>query len=122
MVKVLTKSQVCNDNRTVLRFRVTVHTFGAYSRDRSYNHWSIYLLLADGSSSVRANMRAEHEGYNNGLLEWSDLGYTQSTSEIRHWDFACKPNTEVKDMANCIYDKGREKYDLTAGSGCRYWM
>ena len=122
MVTVLEKSQVSCDNRIVVKVRVTVHTFGAYSSDRSFNHWLIYLLLADGSGSVRANMRAKYEGYNNGLLEWSDLGYTQSTSEIRHWDFDCTTNTKVRDVADCIYQNGREKYDLKEGSGCRYWM
>jgi hypothetical protein len=62
MVTVLEKSQVSSDNRIVVKVRVTVHTFGAYSSDRSFNHWSIYLLLADGSGSIRANMRAEYEG------------------------------------------------------------
>ena len=51
---VLEKSQVSSNNRIVVKIRVTVHTFGAYSSDRSFNHWSIYLLRADGSGSVRA--------------------------------------------------------------------
>jgi hypothetical protein len=31
-------------------------------------------------------------------------------------------NTKVRDVADCIYQNGREKYDLKEGSGCRYWM
>jgi hypothetical protein len=66
------RAYTLNDTHIFITFltRVTVHTFGAYSSDRIFNHWSIYLLLADGSGSVRANMRAKYEGYNNGLLEW----------------------------------------------------
>jgi hypothetical protein len=29
-------------------------------------------------------------------------------------------NTKVRDVADCIYQNGREKYDLKEGSGCRY--
>jgi hypothetical protein len=69
MVTVLEKSQVSSDNRIVVKVRVIIYTFGAYSNDRSFNYWLIYLLFIDGSGSIRANIRAKYEGYNNGLLE-----------------------------------------------------
>jgi hypothetical protein len=122
MVTVLDKQKVCSDKRIVNAVRVVVHTYGPKIDSRSWNHWSIYLILADGSGSVRSNMRAESEGYNNGLLEWSDCGYVQSNSNISHWDYQCKANTKVQDIAKVIYDKGRERYDLVGGKGCRYWM
>jgi hypothetical protein len=122
MVKVLDKQQVGSDKRIVTTVRVTVHTYGPKVDGASWNHWSIYLILADGSGSVRSNMRAEFEGYNNGLLEWSDCPYTETNSAIDHWDFVCKPGTSVQDIANIIYEKGRERYDLKGGKGCRYWV
>lgn len=120
MMILLEKSQVSSDNRIMVKVRVTVYTFSIYSSDRSFNHWLIYLLLIDGSGSIRANMRAKYEGYNNGLLEWSDLGYTQSTSEIRYWDFDCITNTKVRDIADYIYQNSYEKYNLKKGSGYYY--
>ena len=66
MVKVLSKQEVSGDSRNVTILRVVVHSYGPKVGDRSWNHWSIYLVLANGTGSVRANMRAESEGYNNG--------------------------------------------------------
>ncbi|ETN45855.1 uncharacterized protein HMPREF1541_00036 [Cyphellophora europaea CBS 101466] len=67
-------------------------------------------------------MRAEYEGYNNGHLEWSDCPYMQSNSNIHHWDYQCKGNTQVREIANALYSKGRERYDLQGGKGCRFWI
>ena len=64
-------------------------------------------------------MRAKFEGYSNGVLEWSDCPYN---SEISHLDFSCRNGTSVQDIANEIYGKGRERYDLKEGKGCRYWV
>lgn len=122
MVKVLSKQEVLSDSRVVTTVRVVVHTYGPKTDNRSWNHWSIYLVLANGNGSVRANMRAEFENYNGGLLEWSDCPYVQSNSNIRHWDYSCKSNTQVREIANAWYSKGRERYDLVGGKGCRYWM
>ena len=122
MVKVLDKQQVVNDQRVLTTVRVTVHTYGPKVDGASWNHWSIYLILEDESGSVRSNMRAEFEGYDNGLLEWSDCPYTQTNSAIKHWDFACRADTTVQDIAGTIYGKGRERYDLKGGKGCRYWV
>jgi hypothetical protein len=122
MVKVLDKQEVCSDERVVMTVRVVVHTYGPKVNGLSWNHWSIYLLLQDGRSSVRSNMRAKFDHYNNGLLEWSDCGYVESNSDIAHWDYPCKPGTKVQDVAKLIYEKGRERYDLVGGKGCRFWM
>lgn len=122
MVKVLNKSDVSSDERIVSTVRVVVHTYGPKVDNRSWNHWSIYLILADGTGSVRMNMRAQYEGYDNGLLEWSDCPYTDSNSNISHWDFPCSTNTRVRDIAAVIYSKCRENYDLKGGKGCRWWM
>ena len=122
MVKVLSKQEVTSDSRVVTTIRVVVHTYGPKVGNRRWNHWSIYFILANGSGSVRANMRAEYEGYNNGHLEWSDCPYMQSNSNIHHWDYQCKGNTQVREIANALYSKGRERYDLQGGKGCRFWM
>ncbi len=122
MVKVLGQQQICNDTRTVTAVRVTVHTYGPKVDGRSWNHWSLYLILADGTGSVRSNMRAEYEDYDNGLLEWSDCPYTESNSNIQYWDFPCRSNTRLQDIASILYNLGRERYDLKGGKGCRYWM
>lgn len=122
MVKVLSKENVSGDARIVTTIRVVVHTYGPKVGNRSWNHWSIYLLLAGGKESVRSNMRAEFEGYNNGLLEWSECPYVVTNSSIDHSDFSCKENTRVRDIAAVIYSKNRERYDLKGGKGCRWWM
>ena len=67
-------------------------------------------------------MRVKFEGYSNGVLEWSDCPYTTTNSEMSHWHFACRNGTSVQDIANEIYGKGRERYDLKEGKGCRYWV
>ncbi|OAL23846.1 hypothetical protein AYO20_10866 [Fonsecaea nubica] len=103
MVTVLTKAVVSSDARIATTVRVVVHTYGPKVNDRSWNHWSIYLILADGSGSVRVNMRAEYEGYDNGILEWSDCPYTESNSNISHWDFPCRASTRIRDIAAVIY-------------------
>ena len=109
------------DTRAVTVVRVVVHTIGAWPNGMSDNHWSIYLLMADGQS-VRMNMRAEL-GDPKGTLEWQSLAYTLTTSAIKHWDFPTKPDVTVKEMYDLVMRKGRDQYNMSGGgSGCRWWM
>lgn len=85
----LTPQAVLQDQRRVDFVRVVVHTLGPAGPTISDNHWSIYLLLAEGQGSVRMNMRAD-PGYMNGTLAWTKQAYLLTQSAIRHWDFSCR--------------------------------
>lgn len=54
----LDRTDAENDHRPVSHVRVVVHTLGPASPTTSDNHWSVYLILANGSGSVRVNIAA----------------------------------------------------------------
>lgn len=117
----LTPQAARQDQRVVDSVRVVVHTLGP-AGNISDNHWSIYLLLADSQGSIRINMRAE-PGDSNGSLSWTKQAYLLTQSAIRHWDFPATQATQVRHIADFIYQQGRHRYNMSGGgSGCRYWM
>ena len=118
----LSPQDVQADSTPVTYVRVVVHTLGAAGPNTSDNHWSIYLIHPDGVSSTRINMRAEY-GDPTGILEWTKLGYTQTTSAIGHWDFPVRAGITVLFFAHLIYSLGRDRYEMSGGgSGCRWWV
>lgn len=122
--KSIMSEQVRNDNRIVDKVRVVVHTTGAWPNGRmSDNHWSIFLILANGEGSVRMNMWAAIDDPT-GHLEWSpSLAYTTSNSAITNWDYKTVSAISVKKIYTVVMDNGRDKYDMSGGgSGCRYWV
>ena len=113
-----------NDGRSVDQVRVVVHTLGPWpNREMSDNHWSIYLILAKNSGSVRMNMKAELDDPK-GTLEWSpNLPYTKTNSAIQHWDYNVSPGVTVGSVYGLVMEKGRDQYNMSGGgSGCRYWV
>lgn len=112
-----------NDNRIVEKIRIVVHTLGPWPNGTmSDNHWSIYLILSDQGSSVRANMTADLEDPT-GRLEWSSLAYEKTNSAIEFWDYPVVSRVSVRQIYWLIMEKGRDKYKMSGGgSGCRYWM
>lgn len=122
MSTVMTPEAVLQDERTVQHVRVVVHTLGPAGPTISDNHWSIYLILANGQDSVRMNMRAD-PGYVNGVLSWTRQQYILTQSAIRHWDIPVAQGVQVRQIAGLIYQQGRQRYDMSGGgSGCRYWV
>jgi hypothetical protein len=118
----LTPEATTQDQRVVNHVRVVVHTLGPAGPTTSDNHWSIYLLLADGQGSVSMNMRAD-PGYVNGALSWTRQTYILTQSSIRYWDFPAAQGVQVCYIAGLIYQLGRQRYDMSGGgSGCRYWV
>ncbi|KAJ5398539.1 hypothetical protein N7465_009028 [Penicillium sp. CMV-2018d] len=118
----LIRTQVENDMRAISHVSVVVHTLGQAGPTTSDNHWSIYLILADNSGSVRVNMAAEY-GDTTGHLVWTNHSYALTTSALKNWDFVTTPGTTVASIAMLIYAKGRDKYQMSGGgSGCRYWV
>jgi hypothetical protein len=99
------------DIRPVVQVRTVVHTTGASGPTTSDNHWSIYLILANNTGSVRINMRAEY-GNPTGLLEWTPHTYALTTSAIRHWDFPAASGIQVAHISRLIYSLGRHKYEM----------
>jgi len=104
----LTPQAVLQDQRRVDFVRVVVHTLGPAGTTISDNHWSIYLLLADGQGSVRMNMRADL-GYVNGTLAWTQQAYLLTQSAIRHWDFRVALGVQVQHIAALIQQLGRQR-------------
>jgi hypothetical protein len=123
MVQLLSKRAVLRDTRRIHTVRVSIQTHGSKDRDhyRSWNHWSIYLLLEDGTGAVRANMRTEDCHHDNGVLEWTDCHYTLHNSTLAKCDMPCQSNFRVCDIAGLIYDYRRHRYDFNHGKGCRWW-
>jgi hypothetical protein len=112
------------DTRVVTSVRVVAHTAGVMGPNSrmSHNHWSIFVLLIDGFSSVRINMGAK-PGFITGNLEITQHGYVLSNSAIRYWDFPTVEGVTVQHLINLIYQNGRHSYDMSGGgSGCRYWV
>ena len=108
------------DSTPVARIRVVVHTLGSVGPNSSDNHWSIYLIHQNGISSTRANMRADY-GDQTGLLEWTRLGYSQSTSAIQFWDFDVMAELNAVHFASLIYNL--QRYMMSGGgSGCQWWV
>lgn len=104
--------------------RVVAHTLGMWPNGRmSDNHWSIYLILRNGGGSVRMNMKADF-GNPKGTLEWSpNLKYTESNSEVKHWDYSTKSGVTVAHVYKLIMEKRRDQYRMAGGgSGCRWWI
>ncbi len=121
MSTLLTPQAATQDQRVVNYVRLVVHTLGPAGPTISDNHWSIYLLFADGQGSVRMNMRAD-PGYVNGNLEWTEQAYLLTQSAVRHWDFSVAQGVQVRHIAGLIYQLGRQRYNMSGGgSGCRYW-
>jgi hypothetical protein len=109
------------DTRVVQSVRVVVHILGPAGPTTSDNHWSIYLVLANGGS-VRMNMSAE-PGYVNGTLYLTTHLYILTTSALGHWDFPAVPGLQVCHIAGLIFQLGRHRYDMSGGgSGCRSWV
>ena len=110
------------DTTPVTYVRVVVHTLGAAGPNTSDNHWSLYLIHPDGVSSTRINMRAEFEDPT-GILEWTKLGYSQTTSAIGYWDLPVAARISVSYIAHLIYRRRRDRYEMSGGgSGCRWWV
>ena len=116
-----------NDHRIVTHIRVVFRTLGALGpqSQKSHNHWSIYLILANKpNSSIRINMRAEYPDPT-GILEWEECEYILPKSAISYWDFPACPNARlmVLHISRMIYFFGRDEYKMSGGgSGCQYWV
>lgn len=112
------------DYRIVTHHRVATHTMGPMgpTSPLSHNHWSIYLLINDGASSVRLNMEAP-AGYITGELKTTSYDYALSNSAIKYWDYATTPSMTVSRFVSLLIQHGRQLYNMSGGgSGCRYWM
>lgn len=122
MPSLLSPQVVQADSTPVTHVRVVVHTLGAAGLNTSDNHWSIYLLHSDRVSSTRINMRAEFEDPT-GILEWTQHGYTETTSAITYWDFPVAAGVTVLFFVRLIYSLRRDRYEMSGGgSGCRWWV
>ena len=104
----LTPEAVVQDQRVVNSVRIVVHTLGPAGPTISDNHWSIYLLLAEGQGSVRMNMRAD-PGYVNGTLSWTKQAYLLTQSAIRHWDISVTQGVQVCHIAHLLDQLGRQR-------------
>jgi hypothetical protein len=109
------------DGRYVGTVRVVVHTRGPRSH-KGVNHWSIYLILANGEGSVRINMRSKVEDPT-GIFEMTSHTYTDCHSRIEFWDFPVNGSVPVASFYGLVYALGRHRYLMTQDdSGCRWWV
>jgi hypothetical protein len=105
--------------------RVTMHTTGKFFEGDTHsgNHASIYLLTADGSSSVRLNMVKAGPVDTMGTYEISYCNYRDSNSSLHNFDIQAAPGLLVQHVISLINQKGRHKYRLArSGVGCRFWV
>jgi len=124
LVKDMPYSDLAFDSRVVATTRVVVHNTGwlGPGTSMSDNHWSIYLILANGKDSVRLNMRADY-GDPEGTLECSSHSYTCPTSALRFWDYRLRDNVTVGHIYQLLLCYRRHQYRMSGGgSGCRFWM
>lgn len=111
--------------RIVHTIRVTVHTTGKFfeSDTRSGNHASIYLLTADGSSSIRLNMTKAGPSDTMGTYQISHCNYRESNSTLHNFDIQAAPGLTVQHVLSLINQKRRHKYRLArSGVRCRFWV
>ncbi|KFY89424.1 hypothetical protein V500_05710 [Pseudogymnoascus sp. VKM F-4518 (FW-2643)] len=112
-------------NSEVITFRVVVHTAGnaAKTEDgRSANHWSIYLILANQTRTVRLNMSNVDGADDLGTFGVTDHDYLLSHSQLAYFDYPVVPGKNVRDFCDLIENQGRNRYRMTGlGNGCRYW-
>jgi hypothetical protein len=116
-------AEISGNNTNLTHVRVVAHTAGPMGPNTpmSENHWSIYLMI-DNGTSVRMNMMAD-PGVRKGRLVWSILQYQHSTSTLKSWDFPVVQHVEVHHVYELIIHKGRDQYWMSGGgSGCRYWV
>lgn len=113
-------------NSEVITFRVVVHTArnAAKTEDgRSANHWSIFLLLAGQTASVRLNMSNVDGADEFGTFGVTSHEYLLSQSQLDHFDYPVAPGRKVHDFCHLIDSKGRNRYRMTGlGNGCRHWV
>ena len=81
----------------------------------SDNHWTIFLVFADGTS-VRMNMIAEYPDPT-GSLEWRSLPYDMSLSTVQSWDYQAAPGVTVGHIYKLMINNGRDKYEMSGGGG-----
>jgi len=108
----------------VTTIRVTVHTTGKFFEGDtcSGNHASIYLILADGSGSIRLNMIKAGPTDTKGTFQTTHCGYTESNSTLHHFDIKAHDGLKVKDALALVEGNRRDKYELArSGVGCRFW-
>ncbi|KAL5346514.1 hypothetical protein ACLOAV_008785 [Pseudogymnoascus australis] len=112
-------------NSEVITFRIVVHTSGnaAKTEDgRSANHWSIYLLLAGQTASVRLNMSNVDGADELGTFGVTGHNYILSQTHLDYFDYPVAPGKKVRDFCDLIDSQGRNRYRMTGlGNGCRYW-
>ncbi|KFY41077.1 hypothetical protein V495_05055 [Pseudogymnoascus sp. VKM F-4514 (FW-929)] len=110
----------------VATFRVVVHNTGNASKTkdgRSTNHWSIFLLLAGRTRSVRLNMSNVDGSDELGTFGVTDHDYLLSFSHLSYFDFTVVPGKKVHEFCDLIVNKRRNRYVMTGlGNGCRHWV
>ncbi|KAK2763308.1 hypothetical protein FQN54_009944 [Arachnomyces sp. PD_36] len=122
----VTREQVLQDHRHVLRIRLVVHYMeidgtSPSGPPASENHWSLFFIVSD-ESSVRANMSAPDLAKRNGELVWENHNYILTNSAISYWDFEVTAMIRVAEIASLFDGLARHDYDMApGGSGCRWW-
>jgi hypothetical protein len=123
IIKVMMTPATSTDNQIISCVRLMVHSVGLDSTNRSWNHWTIYLILQEGGS-VRLNMFGDPEnGSFIGLFTTRSSEYSSSTSSIANFDYTPCSGLRVGQCIQLIERNGRTRYQMTdAGKGCRYWV
>lgn len=110
------------DNTLIQRIWAVVYTSGKINVGWSENHWSILLLFPDTSKTIRCNMLETRRGEQETWIEWTELNYQVSRSQLYCWNFDPQ-NLTVKNFAEHLYNNDLRQF-ITAdnGSGCRHWV
>ncbi|KAK6500881.1 hypothetical protein TWF506_003642 [Arthrobotrys conoides] len=94
------------------------------------NHWSIFLLLQDGESSIQLDTVSAPGKKGKKVLSVKTCKYRLPHSALKHWDFPVDPfelagrNIPFRIFQREVYMQGRDYYRTADGSGegCRWWV
>lgn len=109
----------------VIAVRVIAHTMGSFvpGGQLSENHWSIFLLVPNGSVRLNMTLRYPSTNVDIGALGISELEFQHSLSATASWDFGVAQDAAVWHFTNSIVMHGRQNYRMAEnGVDCRWWM
>ncbi|KAK2736201.1 hypothetical protein FQN55_001733 [Onygenales sp. PD_40] len=94
-----------NPEDVVIKVRFVVHNLGLEGWDKSRNHWSIFLILQGGMSSVRLNMSLAHGADENGTFSINIYKYILPHNSLAYIDYDAFPSLTGMDAGSGSYIK-----------------
>ncbi|KAK2793219.1 hypothetical protein FQN52_001867 [Onygenales sp. PD_12] len=94
----------------VIKVRFVVHNLGLEGWDKSRNHWSIFLVLQGGMSSVRLNMMSlAHEADENRTFSLNIYKYILPHNSLAYLDCDAFPSLTVSGFLKTVFGDLKEE-------------